>query len=88
MTITFAGGDVDEHMGRRLFHRRRVLGLTQHQLALEIGVRFQQIQKYECGANRMSAARIWALAQALDVPVDYFYEGLTYTVDPVTVAAE
>ena len=39
-------------------------------------MRFQQIQKYECAANRMSAARVWQLAQVLEVPIDYFYEGL------------
>ena len=41
-----------------------------------VGVRFQQIQKYEWGSNKMSAERIWDLAQALDVPVGYFYDGL------------
>ena len=41
-----------------------------------MGVRFQQIQKYECGANRISAARLWALSEALEVPVGYFYDGL------------
>jgi transcriptional regulator with XRE-family HTH domain len=68
--------EIDEHLGRRLRRRRRLLGLTQHQLADACGVRFQQIQKYECAANRMSAARIFQLAQALEVPVAYFYEGL------------
>mgnify|MGYP002716648529 CR=1 FL=1 len=46
--------------------RRRLLGLTQQQLALKVGIRFQQIQKYECGANRISAARLWQLAEALE----------------------
>lgn len=68
--------EIDEHLGRRLRRRRRLLGLTQHQLADACGVRFQQIQKYECAANRMSAARIWQLAQVLEVPVSYFYEGI------------
>lgn len=68
--------EIDEHLGRRLRRRRRLLGLTQHQLADACGVRFQQIQKYECAANRMSAARVWQLAQVLDVPISYFYEGL------------
>jgi len=67
---------IDEHLGRRLRRRRRLLGLTQHQLANACGVRFQQIQKYECAANRMSAARLWQLAEVLDVPISYFYEGL------------
>lgn len=68
--------EIDEHLGRRLRRRRRLLGLTQHQLADACGVRFQQIQKYECAANRMSAARVWQLAQVLEVPISYFYEGL------------
>lgn len=68
--------EIDEHLGRRLRKRRRLLGLTQQQLAAACGVRFQQIQKYECAANRMSAARIWQLAEVLEVPVGYFYDGL------------
>jgi transcriptional regulator with XRE-family HTH domain len=67
--------DIDEHMGKRLCRRRRLLGLTQQQLASACGVRFQQIQKYECAANRMSAAKLWQLAQVLEVPVSYFFEG-------------
>jgi len=68
--------DIDLHLGRRLRRRRRLLGLTQQQLALQVGIRFQQIQKYECGANRISAARLWQLAEALESPVNYFYDGL------------
>jgi transcriptional regulator with XRE-family HTH domain len=67
--------DIDEYLGRRLRRRRRLLGLTQQQLAHACGVRFQQIQKYECAANRMSAGRLWQLARVLDVPVSYFFEG-------------
>ena len=70
------GNDIDLHLGKRLRRRRRLLGLTQQQLAAAVGVRFQQIQKYECGANRISAARLWSLAEALEVPVGYFYDGL------------
>jgi transcriptional regulator with XRE-family HTH domain len=73
------GNDIDLHLGKRLRRRRRLLGLTQQQLAGVVGVRFQQIQKYECGANRISAARLWSLAEALEVPVGYFYDGLTAT---------
>jgi len=71
--------EIDVHLGRRLRRRRRLLGLTQQQLAGACGVRFQQIQKYECAANRMSAARLWQLAEVLQVPVSYFYEGLVET---------
>jgi transcriptional regulator with XRE-family HTH domain len=69
--------DIDLHLGRRLRRRRRLLGLTQQQLAVQVGIRFQQIQKYECGANRISAARLWQLAEALETPVSYFYDGVT-----------
>ena len=69
--------DIDVYLGKRLRRRRRMLGLTQQQLAGAVGVRFQQIQKYECGANRISAARLWRLAEALEVPVGYFYDGLS-----------
>ena len=71
------GNDIDLHLGKRLRRRRRLLGLTQQPLAGVCGVRFQQIQKYECGANRISAARLWQLSSALEVPVGYFYDGLT-----------
>lgn len=50
--------------------------MTQQQLALAVGIRFQQIQKYESGANRISASRLWDLARALDMPVSFFFEGL------------
>lgn len=71
------GDPIDIHLGRRLRKRRRLLGLTQQELAGACGVRFQQIQKYECAANRMSASRLWQLAEVLQAPVSYFYEGLS-----------
>ena len=74
--------DIDLHLGKRLRRRRRLLGLTQQQLAQGVGVRFQQIQKYECGANRISAARLWQLAQALEVPISYFYDGIAELSQP------
>ena len=69
--------EIDHHVGRRLRRRRRLMGFTQQSLAESVGVRFQQIQKYECGANRISAARLFELAEALNVPVQYFYDGLS-----------
>jgi len=69
--------DIDLHVGKRLRRRRRLLGLTQQSLAEQVGIRFQQIQKYECGANRVSAARLFELSEALTVPIQYFYEGLS-----------
>lgn len=67
--------EIDLHIGRRLRRRRRVLGLTQQQLGERMNIRFQQVQKYECGANRVSAARLWYLARALEIDVGYFYDG-------------
>lgn len=72
---------VDLHIGQRVRHRRWLLGMTQQQLALAVGIRFQQIQKYESGANRISASRLWDLAKALDMPVSFFFEGLTVLKD-------
>ncbi len=69
--------EIDYHVGRRLRRRRRLMGYTQQSLAELVGVRFQQIQKYECGANRVSAARLFELAEALNIPVQYFYDGLS-----------
>ena len=66
---------VDVYVGQKLRNRRWMKGLTQHQLALLVGVRFQQIQKYENGINRISASRLWEISQALEVSVSYFFDG-------------
>lgn len=73
---------IDLFVGKRLRQRRQLLGLTQQKLAEKVNIRFQQIQKYESGANRVSASRLWALAKALDVPVSFFFEGLNGDVAP------
>lgn len=67
---------VDVHVGKRVRHRRWLVGMTQQQLAERVGIKFQQIQKYETGANRVSASRLWDIADALDVDVSFFFEGL------------
>ena len=67
---------VDVHVGKRIRHRRWLVGMTQQQLAEKVGIKFQQIQKYETGANRVSASRLWDISEALDVPVSFFFEGL------------
>jgi transcriptional regulator with XRE-family HTH domain len=74
--------NIDEHIGRKLRHRRRMLGLTQGQLGELCGVRLQQIQKYECAANHMSAGRLFILARVLDVPVSYFFDGFEEVARP------
>ena len=67
---------VDVHVGKRVRHRRWMVGMTQQQLAEKVGIKFQQIQKYETGMNRVSASRLWDIAEALSVPVAFFFEGL------------
>ena len=67
---------VDVHVGTRIRQRRWFVGLTQQQLGDKVGVKFQQIQKYEMGTNRVAASRLWDIAAALDVPITFFYEGL------------
>ena len=67
---------VDVHVGKRVRHRRWMVGMTQQQLAEKVGIKFQQIQKYETGMNRVSASRLWDIATALSVPVSFFFEGL------------
>ncbi|MCB1334205.1 MAG: helix-turn-helix transcriptional regulator [Roseivivax sp.] len=67
---------VDVHVGKRIRQRRWLIGMTQQQLAEHVGIKFQQIQKYETGANRVSASRLWDIADALDVPINFFFEGL------------
>jgi len=67
---------VDIHVGKRVRHRRWLIGMTQQQLAEKVGIKFQQIQKYETGANRISASRLWDIADSMVVPVSFFFEGL------------
>ncbi len=67
---------VDVHVGKRVRHRRWLVGMTQQQLAESVGIKFQQIQKYETGANRVSASRLWDIADSLEVQVSFFFEGL------------
>lgn len=67
---------VDIHVGNRVRQRRTLLGLSQERLAAALDLTFQQVQKYERGANRIGAGRLYQLARALDVPVSYFFEDL------------
>ncbi|SLN49195.1 transcriptional repressor DicA [Aquimixticola soesokkakensis] len=67
---------VDVHVGKRVRHRRWMVGMTQQQLAEKVGIKFQQIQKYETGMNRVSASRLWDIAEALGVQVAFFFEGV------------
>ena len=68
---------VDRHVGLRIRFRRKELGISQEKLADSIGLTFQQVQKYERAANRVSASKLWEVARALNTPITYFYEGLS-----------
>jgi transcriptional regulator with XRE-family HTH domain len=67
---------VDAHVGKRIRHRRWMVGMTQQQLAERVGIKFQQIQKYETGMNRVSASRLWDVADVLGVGISFFFEGI------------
>ena len=67
---------VDVHVGKRIRQRRWLIGMTQQKLAEMVGIKFQQIQKYETGANRVSASRLWDIADVLGVQVAFFFEGI------------
>ncbi len=68
--------DTDRHVGQRIRERRVMLGLSQQQLAVMIGVTYQQAHKYERGLNRISAGRLYDIANVLTVPISWFFEGL------------
>lgn len=68
---------VDVYVGLRMRARRTILGMSQEQLAAALGLTFQQVQKYERGTNRISASRLFQLSRVLEVPLDYFFEGVS-----------
>jgi transcriptional regulator with XRE-family HTH domain len=67
---------IDQQVGERIRKRRTLLGYTQEQLAEALDISYQQIQKYETGANRVSAGRLYQIAQRLETPVSFFFDGL------------
>jgi transcriptional regulator with XRE-family HTH domain len=84
---------IDVHVGSRVRLRRTLLGLSQERLGEAVGLTFQQIQKYERGANRIGASRMYDLAHVLDVPVSFFFDDMPDDVKqrdaaPVNVAAD
>jgi transcriptional regulator with XRE-family HTH domain len=74
---------IDVHVGSRVRLRRNMLGLSQEKLGEAIGLTFQQVQKYERGANRIGASRLHDLSRVLDVPVSFFFDDM----DPVRAPA-
>ena len=73
----------DVHVGSRVRLRRNMLGMSQEKLGAAIGLTFQQVQKYERGANRIGASRLHELSRVLDVPVSFFFDDM----DPVRAPA-
>lgn len=73
MIVKKAPHPIDERVGHKIRHRRWQLDMSQTELADKIGVRFQQVQKYERGINRISASRLWETSIALEVPITYFF---------------
>ncbi len=73
---------VDRHVGRRVCDKRIALGYNQSDLGRALGLTFQQIQKYEKGANRISASKLWDIARFFKVDIAYFFEGLTTPQQP------
>jgi len=67
---------VDIHVGQRIKLRRTLMGMTQGKLGEAIGLTFQQLQKYERGANRVSASKLWQMSEVLDVPVSFFFDDM------------
>lgn len=67
---------VDIHVGNRIRLRRTLLGMSQEKLGNALNLTFQQVQKYERGANRLSASRLWEVAKVLDVPLSFFFDDM------------
>ncbi len=76
---------VDVHVGGRVRLRRTLLGMSQEKLGEALELTFQQVQKYERGMNRIGASRLYQLCHILDVPIEYFFEGLE---EGVTASSE
>ena len=68
---------IDMHVGKRMRLRRTLLGLSQEQLGAALNITFQQVQKYERGANRISASRLWDISQILDASIGYFFDEMS-----------
>src|SRR5580693_9094337 len=70
-----APNPIDKHVGSRVRMRRMMLGMSQEKLGNNLGLTFQQVQKYEKGTNRIGASRLQQIAQILEVPVSFFFDG-------------
>ena len=72
---------IDVHVGNRVRLRRTLLGMSQEKLGEALGLTFQQVQKYERGANRIGASRLFDLSRVLDVPISFFFEDMADAVE-------
>ena len=79
---------VDTHVGSRVKLRRKLMGLNQAQLGDAVGLTYQQVQKYERGANRMGASRLYQFSQFLDVPVSFFFDDMPTDLNDLAPAVE
>ena len=79
-----AANPIDVFVGNKIRLRRQMLGLSQEKFALMLGITFQQVQKYELGINRIGASRLWDMAAVLQVPVNFFFEGMNADVEKLS----
>jgi len=82
-----SANSVDSHVGSRVRLRRLELGMSQEKLAEQLGITFQQVQKYERGTNRIGASRLHQIARVLQTPITYFFDGASETVLPTAQEA-
>lgn len=83
--VGWSPNPVDLHVGGRIRTRRKLLGVSQEVLAHDLGLTFQQVQKYERGANRVSASKLYEIAKSLQCGIGHFFDGLP---DPASASAE
>jgi transcriptional regulator with XRE-family HTH domain len=81
--MTKKANPIDGQVGNRVRIRRMLIGMSQEKLGDLLGLTFQQVQKYEKGINRIGAGRLFEIARILDVPIDFFYDGVGTTSDGV-----
>ncbi len=77
---------VDVHIGARVRMRRKLLGMTQTKLGDALGLTFQQVQKYERGANRIGSSRLYDLSRVFDVSIEHFFEDMPPEVAAISLA--
>lgn len=84
--MTKKANPIDAQVGNRMRIRRMLVGMSQERLGDLLGLTFQQVQKYEKGINRIGAGRLFEIARILDVPIDFFYDGVGGAADGLTEA--